>query len=441
MAASLGSWTGVSPAATEAARTGAIVLRPASGTGAAASLALPLFDHEQRLTAILAVSGPRDEHGSALPTFRGAEVAAARSLASQAAVALTNRALVDEFRALFEGLIGLTVTALDEKSAYTGGHCRRVPILAEMLADAVCQTREGTFADFEFSPAERYELRIAGLLHDFGKVVTPVHVMDKSTKLETIHDRIELVATRYAVLQREAEIAARREDPRREAGEPPVLAELREELAFLRSCNLGSEEMDPAQQDRVRAIAAPRRWRDADGAPAPILSEDEVENLTISHGTLNRPRAKSDRGACGAHDPAPRAASLPAAARRRAPDRGLPPRADRWPGLSARPRGHRDHAPGPAARSRRLVRSAHRSGSALPGSDGRLRGGRDVAGMVKQGHLDADLFEVFLRERVHLRYAREQLRPEQLDDATLDELAQLPGGPLPPREVRRAGQG
>jgi HD-GYP domain-containing protein (c-di-GMP phosphodiesterase class II) len=51
--------------------------------------------------------------------------------------------------------------------------------------------------------------------------------------------------------------------------------------------------------------------------------------------------------------------------------------------------------------------------------------------MVKQGYLDADLFEVFLRERVHLLYARDQLRPEQLDDAAFDDLARLPGGPLP----------
>jgi HD-GYP domain-containing protein (c-di-GMP phosphodiesterase class II)/HAMP domain-containing protein len=427
VAATHGIWEGVSLAATEAAEAGEIVHRPASGAGAPASLALPLFDHEHQLKAILEVSRPRDEHGSPLTSFRESDVGAARSLASQVAVAFTNRALVDEFRTLFEGLIGLTVTALDEKSAYTGGHCRRVPILAELLADAVCRTREGAFANFEFSSAERYELRIAALLHDFGKVVTPVHVMDKSTKLETIHDRIELVAVRYAVLEREAEIARLRGG----ASEATELAELREELAFLRSCNIGDEEMDPARRERVLAIAARRRWRNVHGEVAPILDDDEIENLTIPRGTLNA----RERKVIEEH------AELTIRLLGQLP---FPPQ------LSAVPRiagSHHERIDG------------HGYPLGLEGAEitlqGRLLGLADVfealtapdrpyrdpmtvseaiemlGSMVKRGHLDADLFEVFLRERVYLRYAREQLRPEQLDDRTLDELAQIPGGLLP----------
>jgi HD-GYP domain-containing protein (c-di-GMP phosphodiesterase class II)/HAMP domain-containing protein len=434
VAATHGAWRGESAAAAEAAQTAEIVLRAAAGPGMPASLALPLFDHEHRFVALLEIAGPRDESGSPIASFRESEVAAARSLASQAAVALVNRALVDEFRVLFEGLIGLTVTALDEKSAYTGGHCRRVPILAEMLADAVCRTREGTFARFEFSQAERYELRIAALLHDFGKVVTPVHVMDKSTKLETIHDRIELVAARYAVLQREAEIAwlrSRLIAAGGEVGEPPAASELRDELAFLQACNVGGEQMDPAQRERVRAIAAMRRWRDVDGALTPILDADEVENLTIPHGTLNaRERKVIEQHAeltIRLLEQLPFPAQLsgvPAIAgshHERIDGHGYPlglsgaqitlqgrllGLADVFEALTAPDRPYRD--PMTVSEAVAILRD-----------------------MVKQGHLDADLFEVFLRERVHLLYAREQLRPEQLDDEMLEELARLPGGPLP----------
>src|SRR5262245_38641129 len=105
VAATHGSWRGESIAAAEAARTSEIVIRPAApGAGVAASLALPLFDHEERFVALLEVSGPRDESGDPLPSYRESELAAARSLASQAAVAFNNRSLVDEFRVLFEGL-------------------------------------------------------------------------------------------------------------------------------------------------------------------------------------------------------------------------------------------------------------------------------------------------------------------------------------------------
>jgi hypothetical protein len=305
-----------------------------------------------------------------------------------------------------------------------------------MLADAVCRTREGAFARFQFSPAERYELRIAGLLHDFGKVVTPVHVMDKSTKLETIHDRIELVAVRYAVLQREAEIAwlrAKLAAAGGQAGDPPGIEELREELAFLRSCNVGEEEMDPAQRERVRAIAARRRWRDAAGAVAPVLDDEEVENLTIVRGTLNDRERKviEDHASLTIRllDQLPFPPHLSAVSQiagshhERIDGLGYPlglagaqitlqgrllGLADVFEALTAPDRPYRD--PMTVSDAVEMLRS-----------------------LVKQGHLDADLFDVFIRERVHLRYAMDQLRADQLDDAVFGELAEMTSGPLPGR--------
>jgi hypothetical protein len=97
--------------------------------------------------------------------------------------------------------------AIDEKSPYTGGHCERVPVLTMMLAEAVNDTRQGPLADFGMTDKDRYELKIAGLLHDCGKVTTPVHVVDKATKLQTLFDRIHLVDTRFEVLKRDAQIA------------------------------------------------------------------------------------------------------------------------------------------------------------------------------------------------------------------------------------------
>src|SRR5205814_7320814 len=94
----------------------------------------------------------------------------------------------------------------DEKSPYTGGHCKRVPTLTMLLAEAVNETRDGPLKDFNMSDKDRYELKIAGLLHDCGKVTTPVHVVDKATKLETIFDRVQIVDTRLEVLKRDADL-------------------------------------------------------------------------------------------------------------------------------------------------------------------------------------------------------------------------------------------
>ena len=86
------------------------------------------------------------------------------SLASQGAVALTNKRLVEELKVLFESFIKLIATAIDKKSEYTGGHCARVPVITMMLADAVAEMKEGKFKDFSMDEDERYELYLS-LIH------------------------------------------------------------------------------------------------------------------------------------------------------------------------------------------------------------------------------------------------------------------------------------
>jgi hypothetical protein len=115
---------------------------------------------------------------------------------------------------------------------------------------------------------------------------------DKSTKLETIFDRIELVAARFAVLKAQAQADLWRAVA---GGEPQAVAQekfdaqcrqIDEDMAFLRQANRGSERMDDAAVERVRAMATRYLWADAQGAEQPLLNDNEVENLTIRAGTL-----------------------------------------------------------------------------------------------------------------------------------------------------------
>ena len=76
----------------------------------------------------------RDESGE-VTSFDHDMQEQVESLASQGAVALTNKKLVGELKTLFEAFIQLIATAIDKKSEYTGGHCSRVPVITMMLAD------------------------------------------------------------------------------------------------------------------------------------------------------------------------------------------------------------------------------------------------------------------------------------------------------------------
>ena len=153
-------------------------------------------NHDREIIGVLQLINARDRRSGEIVAFSAADQRLAESLASQAAIALTNRMLISQLEALFESFIELINLAIDDKSPYTGGHCQRVPVLTMRLAEAAIRTRRGPLAEFTLSDKQLQELKLAGLLHDCGKLSTPVHVVDKATKLHTLFDRIALIDTR-----------------------------------------------------------------------------------------------------------------------------------------------------------------------------------------------------------------------------------------------------
>ena len=184
------------------------------------------------------------------------------ALASQAAVAVDNKNLLEAQTQLLDAIIQVMATAIDAKSPYTGGHCARVPVLSGMLAKAACASEEEDFADFNLTENQWQEFHLAAWLHDCGKVTTPEYVVDKATKLETICNRIHEVRTRFEVKLRDyriehLEALLRGEDPEARL---KLLHEaenaLFEDFAFVAQCNVGGEGMPPERITRLEQIAS-----------------------------------------------------------------------------------------------------------------------------------------------------------------------------------------
>ncbi|MCC5885813.1 MAG: GAF domain-containing protein [Gammaproteobacteria bacterium] len=249
-------------------------------------LTIPMLNNSGRLIGVLQLINAQDPDSGEIVTFDGHLQQIVEALASQAAVALDNQHLLAAQRKLMESFIQLIAEAIDAKSPYTGGHCERVPIITEMITEAVCQADSGPFADFDLTSEQWYELRIAAWLHDCGKIITPVHVMDKATKLESIRDGIETVRARFEALKRETELEHLRSGG---AGDDPALAaalgELDDDLAFLERSNVGGEFLADEHKQRIRSIAR-RTWRRGD-SQQPLLSAEETDLLCISRGTLS----------------------------------------------------------------------------------------------------------------------------------------------------------
>lgn len=188
------------------------------------------------------------------------------ALSATAAIALNTQRLIDEQKVLLESFIQLIAGAIDSKSPYTGGHCQRVPELTKMLALAACDEIKGPFMNFSLSDEQWEELHIASWLHDCGKVTTPEYIVDKATKLETLYDRIHEVRMRFEVLKRDAEInywkglvdGCEPETLQKELAE--MLFKLDDDFSFIAQCNIGGEFMSADYIERIQVISR-YTWR------------------------------------------------------------------------------------------------------------------------------------------------------------------------------------
>ncbi|MDW8466520.1 MAG: HD domain-containing phosphohydrolase [Chloroherpetonaceae bacterium] len=353
------------------------------------------------------------------------------SLASQAAIALENQILFEAHRNLLEAFIRLIAEAIDRKSPYTGGHCNRVPVLTEMLAKAACESQEEPFKDFNLTDEQWYELHIAAWLHDCGKIVTPVNIMDKATKLEKIYDRIHTVKTRFEVLRRDLQIEYLKalQHPNGRSKEEleeeyqRKLRELSEEEAFLEKVNIGGEYLDDESIERIKRIG--HRKLVLNGEERRLLDDDEIYNLSIRRGTLTAEERKiiNDHIVitiemleklpfprnlmrvpeyAGGHHEKMDGTGYPRGLTRE--QMSIPARimaiADVFEALTAVNR--------PYKRGKKLSEAM------------------EIMGKMKaENHLDPDLFDLFVKSGVYRKYAEMYMSPELIDEVDEESLLRI----------------
>ncbi|HYD94078.1 MAG TPA: HD domain-containing phosphohydrolase [Noviherbaspirillum sp.] len=396
-------------------------------------LTVPMTDHEGEVIGVLQLINAKDPATGHTRAFSDTDQRFIEALASQAAIAITNQQLILLLENLFESFVKLINIGIDEKSPHTGRHCEHVPELTMMLADAVHDADSGPLASFRMTPGDRKQLWIAGLLHDCGKITTPVHVVEKATKLEALFDRIHLVDARFEVLKRDAEIralkaklAAGNDTKRHEEinrGLSAELARLDDDREFLRFANIGSEAMSPEAQARVTEIAR-YRWTGPDGFERDLLSEDEIANLTIRAGTLNA----QEREIINNHIAVTirMLESLPWPKHLQAVPEYAGGHHERMDGKGY-PRGLRGDQMSVQARMMAIADIFE----ALTAKDRPYKKGKTLSesleilgGFCERSHIDPDLFDIFVRKKVYLQYAERFMDPSQIDE--VDE-SRIPG--------------
>jgi len=398
-------------------------------------LTVPLKNHEDEIIGVLQLLNAQTQKAKKIISF-GADVQQmVEALASQAAVAITNKNLIRDLEALFESFIKLIASAIDAKSPYTGGHCARVPEITIMLAEAVASTKDGPFADIIFSEKEMYELKIAAWLHDCGKVATPEFVVDKSTKLETIYDRVNEVETRFSVIKRDEEIKRLKKELQIEKDKSlsskekvektdqlkkayrSKIRKLKSDLDFVKESNIGGEFMSGDKKERVHEIAN-YKWK-PNGKMENFLSENEVYNLTIPRGTLTA----EERKVINDHI---------VVTIKMLEELPYPKHLQNVPEFAG---GHHETLDG-TGYPKGLIKDEMSVQArimaiadifeALTARDRPYKKGKTLSqamrilGFMKNdAHIDADLFEIFVKEKIYMKYAEGFLDPEQIDEVKM----------------------
>ena len=354
------------------------------------------------------------------------------SLAAQIGIALNNALLVSEAQNLLASLVRMVVVAIDEKSPHTAGHCQRVTELTMMFADALEREDEGPFAEFKMSDEEKRELRLAALLHDVGKIITPAHILDKPTKLFTIYDRVGLLRERLRAWKLARDYAALKERVRA-AGMEGLIPESEDEesrrwqddMDFLTGVNRNTVFMDAAAEERLEEIGARRipmmngegDSGDVSGLEGDnVLEADEKSDLAIRRGTLNPKERKVMEEHVAISIRLLQSIPWPKNLRRLVEYAGSHHENMNGTGYPNKLRGEQMSVPA------RILGIADRfEGISAPDRPYRAvkmtlsRVMKIMTAMRDDDHIDADLFDVFVRRKVYMDYARRHLPAELID--------------------------
>lgn len=258
-------------------------------------LTIPLKNHENEVLGIIQLINAMDDAGKVV-SFNKEHKTMLDLLASQAAIAISNRSLVENLETLLLQFMQVIATAIERKSHYSSKHITRVTRLTDMFAQKINSTHKGPFAQKSFTANELKELSMAALMHDVGKIVTPEYIIDKSSRMQGIVDRILLVQLRFdrmkLLLQYLRETLWTEDYAeliQREFGHDVPVKTIQDwldtELEFVKGVNTSWEDLTDADLKRIKALAKLRFSHE--GVEYFLLDVDEKFNLKTGSGTLN----------------------------------------------------------------------------------------------------------------------------------------------------------
>lgn len=242
-------------------------------------LVVPLANNENELIGVLQLINAMDEKGEVV-AFDGQYEIIIRALGAMAAIELTNLSYVEALKTQIYSFVEALTTALEERTPYNALHTRNVEKYASLLADYITQLHKEGKCKETFDPARKEQLMLAALIHDIGKMVVPLSIMNKATRLdkdlEKVDDRFTLLKALYEIDMLRGRIT------QEEYGK--TIDDLNAELAFIHEIDV-IDYVDDESYKHIQRLAGKKHVNE-DGSALPYLTEREVCCLSIRSGTL-----------------------------------------------------------------------------------------------------------------------------------------------------------
>ncbi|MCQ2505997.1 MAG: GAF domain-containing protein [Lachnospiraceae bacterium] len=165
-------------------------------------LVIPLVNHEDDVLGVLQLINATDFDGAVIK-FDSSYEYIVYSLASQASISLSNMMLIRDLKDLMASFVTSMTVAIDSRTPYNANHTVHVAQYCEGLMDYVHRKYlEGKY-DFDFTENQKDQLVLAARLHDIGKLITPLEVMNKATR---VGDHLPMMEANWKCMEKSIRI-------------------------------------------------------------------------------------------------------------------------------------------------------------------------------------------------------------------------------------------
>ena len=251
-------------------------------------LVIPLKNINEKVIGVLQLINAKDNKGNVIPFAKEYEKVF-EALASQAAITISNFKYLNKIEDLLNSFVGSVATAVDARTKYNANHTKRLVKLIKKMVELINARNEKEFLNDYFTEERKEQLIMAAWMHDVGKIIVPLSLLNKGSKLGK---RTSLVLQRLDYIKLKTEKKYWKRKAEQENLNKGFQKKYKQKIALLNNArnliiktNNGEAPLTVQEKEKIEKYSK-LRYVDGNGNNKRWLTEYERDCLMIRRGTL-----------------------------------------------------------------------------------------------------------------------------------------------------------